>query len=135
MTKVSLGMKGFYLIIACVCFGLMACSKHQDPVNDKSAVYACLAQCMKQKNKCIQWCDNGCLECIKSAYETTERDYAEFIHQQKVQGGLIARDLKSYHDPLQCLKITCNCSADYNQCVQACTGTIHKRLQLPLTCC
>lgn len=128
-------LKWFFLALACFCFGLMACSKQQDSVNAKSAIYACQAQCMKQNSTCIQLCDNGCLQCVKSGHANADRHYAEFIHQQTVQGGLIARDLKSYRDPLQCLKTTCRCRDDYDQCEQACKGTIHKRLQSPSTCC
>ena len=127
--------KWFLLGLTCLCIGLMACSKQPEGVSAKSSLQSCQAQCMKQNSACIKVCGNSCTQCAVQAHATADRHYAQFIHQQMVQGGLIARDLKSYRDPLQCLKTTCNCHADYYQCAQACTGTIHKRLQSPLTCC
>ncbi len=118
-----------------LCIGLMACTQQPDAVSAKSSLRSCQAQCMKQNSACIKVCDNGCSHCAVPAHVTADRHYAQFIHQQTVQGGLVARDSKSYRDPLQCLKTTCNCNADYHQCADACTGTIHKRLQSPLTCC
>jgi hypothetical protein len=39
------------------------------------------------------------------------------------------RGLKSYHDPLQCRKVTCNCPSDFITCNQGCTGVIQKKLR------
>lgn len=126
-----------WVLLACItlCMGLVACSKRPDNESAKLNIPLCKAQCVKRLNACNQVCDNNCAHCMGPAYVATAQHYARFLDQQKVQGGLIARDLKSYHDPLQCLKSTCHCQVDYYQCAEACTGTIHKRLQSPVTCC
>ena len=121
--------KWFLLMLTCLCIGLMACTKQHNGWRATSSLRQCQAQCIKQNSACLKVCDNSCSHCMVPAYATAERHYAQFIHQQMLQGGLVARDLKSYRDPLQCLKTTCNCHADNEQCAQACTGIIHKRLQ------
>jgi hypothetical protein len=42
--------------------------------------------------------------------------------------------LNSYRDPLQCRKVTCNCHADYQVCIQSCSGVIHKQLRVASAC-
>lgn len=127
--------KWLWAVLLCLCVGLMACTKQHDDETAKARFRSCQMQCLQQNKACIKACDNGCIQCLVPAYATADHHYRQFVHQQTVQGGLIARDLNSYRDPLQCLKTTCNCHADYRQCAQACTGTIHKRLQSPLSCC
>lgn len=128
-------MVKWILPLICLCVGLMACSKQHAEVKAKSSIRSCQVLCLKQKRACMKACENSCRQCTLPADVTAGKRYARFIQQQTVQGALIARDLNSYRDPLQCLKTTCNCRADYYQCAEACTGTIHKRLQSPLSCC
>jgi hypothetical protein len=111
---------------------LQGCSKQHNL--SLSAINACQYHCRQQLNECKEKCDDGCIQCLQQSFTASNQHYFQFIHQQVVQGGGVARDLKSYRDPLQCLKSTCNCHADYYQCSDACTGTIHKRLQSPMTC-
>lgn len=123
-----------WAILMSLSIGLLACGKSHDVINPANLRH-CQAKCVKQLQRCHHQCDNDCQQCIVPAEAVAEVQYQQFVHQQTIQGGLVARDLKSYRDPLQCVKTTCNCQADYYQCAQACTGTIHKRLQSPLTCC
>lgn len=97
-------------------------------------VKSCQSHCLSKFQACAKICDDSCEQCKMTVKNSVARHYAEFVHQQIVMGGLIAREPTSYKDPLQCLKFTCDCRADYAQCDQSCTGIIHKRLQVPMTC-
>lgn len=96
---------------------------------------ACLQTCENQLADCMKVCQNSCANCGVSATKSAANDFKQFKHQQCVQGAMVARELQSYRDPLQCRKTTCNCQADHKICLQSCTGIIHKRLQVPPTCC
>ncbi len=122
------------ILLGCIILLLFGCSKHDDASSTKSKANACKYRCNVLHDKCKSLCDDGCEQCLKQSFAANNRHYAQFIHQQIIQGGLVARELKSYRDPLQCLKTTCNCHADYYLCLDACTGSIHKRLQSPMTC-
>jgi hypothetical protein len=98
-------------------------------------VAACKLSCQSRLNICNQTCDNSCLQCAAKANHSTQRSYQRYVNEQCVRGGYRVRQLQSYRDPLQCRKITCECMADYQVCLQSCTGIIRKRLQVPLTCC
>jgi hypothetical protein len=129
-------MRQFMPIFMCavvMMFSACANLKSGDSNNAHSA--SCKAACLEQLKTCNATCDDDCEQCVADAKMAASRDYETFIHQQTVQGGLISRDLNSYRDPLQCVKTTCNCRADFHQCLESCTGIIHKRLQSPLTCC
>lgn len=95
---------------------------------------SCLMMCKVKMNDCVKTCHNNCQACNVSACQSTAKNYHKYTHEQIVKGGFIARDLNSYHDPLQCRKVTCNCPSDYNICIQACSGVIHKCLQVAPTC-
>lgn len=98
------------------------------------AIKICQSHCVSKFNVCAKTCEDSCEECKISVKNTVARHYAEFVHQQIVLGGLVAREPTSYRDPLKCLKVACDCRADYAECAQNCTGIIHKRLQVPMTC-
>lgn len=104
------------------------------PVN-KVPIYSCKVQCLKQLKHCEQVCDNSCGMCVALGKQRVVKNYRHYLQQQIIQGKEVPRDLKSYRDPLQCRKISCNCVADLEQCIQFCTGAIHKRLQVAPTCC
>lgn len=96
---------------------------------------ACTSMCAKRLASCDAACKNNSQCCAASLATTTAKNYTKYKHQQCVQGVMIARDLQSYRDPLQCRKMTCDCKADYRVCVQSCTGLVHKRLQVEPPCC
>ena len=91
--------------------------------------------CQERFKTCAKVCDKSCKTCSKEASCSAARHYNRMVHEQVVQGGMIARELNSYRDPLQCRKTTCNCQADYTVCKAACTGIIRKRLQVGPACC
>jgi hypothetical protein len=118
--------------LLCILPFIQSCSKQSNIA--QSSINACQYQCSQQLNECRGKCDDGCLPCLQKSDAESNQHYLQFRHQQVIQGSLVARDLKSYRDPLQCLKSTCNCHPDYYQCRDECTGTIHKRLQSPMNC-
>ena len=89
----------------------------------------CLAQCTQRFDSCKTLCTNNCAVCSAKANQSMKKDYAEYVHEQQVEGGYVMRGLKSYRDPLQCRKVSCNCYADLSTCEQNCTGIIRKQLR------
>jgi hypothetical protein len=90
---------------------------------------ACLAQCHQSFDSCKQECTNSCARCSASSTHTSTVSYMKYVHEKQIEGGIDARNLNSYRDPLQCRKVSCSCSADLAACTQNCTGVIQKRLQ------
>lgn len=89
----------------------------------------CLAQCNQSFKSCSTLCVNNCATCSAKANRDMIENYSEYVHEERVEGGYVMRRLKSYRDPLQCRKVSCNCSADLSICEQSCTGVIHKQLR------
>lgn len=91
------------------------------------------AQCTQQYQQCKRDCINNCPNCVKKMLYATGKRYQRYLHEEKIQGKMPARELNSYRDPLQCTKVTCNCEADHQICMQASTGIIRKGLKaMPL---
>lgn len=98
-------------------------------VHSTTPVKQCKQLCLDKFNSCTSTCVNNCRACSLESSYNSGKNYTKYVHEQQIQGEIIARELNSYRDPLKCRKITCNCSADLNTCTQGCTGVIHKRLQ------
>lgn len=107
---------------------------HQQDVRAQE-IRSCQLVCKQQLSHCTSVCDDNCKSCEIKAAKTTDAHFKRYEHGRCLEGKTIARRLQSYHDPLQCRKMSCDCPADYRVCAQACTGTIHKRLQVEKTCC
>ena len=120
-------------IMATLFLSLISCS-HYNAVQNNSNMTQCKASCVQRANMCHKVCLNNCQQCSAYAEQSAAKNYLYYQHEQYIEGGVIARDLKSYRDPLQCRKVTCNCSADYNVCIQSCGGIIHKKLQVAPIC-
>lgn len=95
---------------------------------------ACMTTCESRLAACSKVCRNNCSQCTAAAAQSTIRHSAHYEHEQYVKGALIALQLNSFRDPLQCRKTTCNCTGDYQICVQSCGGAIAKRLQHVTLC-
>lgn len=105
-----------------------SCTTQQD--RDRATTIAqCKISCSEQLDYCRELCLNNCPNCSAHAEYSTAKHYRKYLCQEEIQGGVIMRELNSYRDPLQCRKVTCNCSADYNICIQSCTGVIQKQLR------
>lgn len=101
------------------------------PQNDISVleIKQCKSMCAKRLDSCKLSCTDNCPRCSAEATHVAAVNYLNYIHEKEIEGGSILRVLKSYRDPLQCRKVTCNCSADFATCNQGCTGIIQKRLR------
>ena len=109
---------------------LPGCVSHKD----KHEAAQCKYTCQQKLNSCQKVCQNNTIHCITLANDHALKSYHSYKKQQCVQGKPVVRELQSYRDPLQCRKTTCDCNTDYRVCTQACTGLIHKRLQVAPTC-
>ncbi|MDP1604035.1 MAG: acyltransferase [Legionella sp.] len=113
---------------------LISCTAHHTTGQVKAVFPQCKASCDARANQCYKTCRNSCTQCAAYAEQSIAESYLYYQHEQYVKGGIIARELKSYRDPLQCRKTTCNCPADYNVCMQSCGGVVRKRLQVTPVC-
>ncbi|MBA3537051.1 MAG: acyltransferase [Tatlockia sp.] len=95
---------------------------------------SCAATCVNRLTTCTKVCRNDCPQCIVASNKKTARNYDKYVREQCIKGQIIALQLNSFRDPLQCRKITCNCPADYEVCLQSCGGPVIQRLQhVPLS--
>jgi hypothetical protein len=121
-----------FLLRLCCCLlfiGLTSCVTQQKTVLQKQNIKQCLVMCETRFGSCKSKCTNNCSKCSASSSFTSATNYKKYVHEEQVEGGLIARGLNSYRDPLQCRKVTCNCNADLMTCTQNCTGVIQKSLR------
>lgn len=129
-------MRLFIRLIVCVALtvSLWGCTSQKASIERLNQQTECKQQCLKKAYSCGRVCQDNCRGCSRSATKSASVSYNEYKTQLILQGGILSRDLNSYRDALQCRKITCDCSADYNVCVQSCGGRIHKRLQTTKVC-
>lgn len=138
-------MKNSYRLFCCFFVLLLTACINQAPHPQHSAAFAkgqsispiaaCKKSCQIRMYSCLNSCKDNCKNCQLRSKVSTGKNYARYVHEQCVKGGVIARELNSYRDPLQCRKVTCNCSADFDTCIQSCTGVIQKRLMAAPKCC
>lgn len=114
-------------LLLCILFlFLYSCSYHKSTVDSARTVASCKQQCQKNARICDDACVNNCAACNICSKKKASNSYANYLREQCIQGGNIARELNSYCDPLQCRKTTCDCVADYKICIQSCASIIHK---------
>lgn len=77
-------------------------------------------KCIHGYKQCITLCKNNKTSCRVISTKHTALRYRRYLHEQCVTGAVIARELNSYQDPLQCKKTTCDCNADYVDCMGTC---------------
>ena len=117
------------LIFCTVLLVISGCATQQPVIGKSKELSQCLQLCEQRSDSCKQQCSNNCPRCSLIASDETAKNYLGYVHDKQVQGGYVSRGLNSYRDPLQCRKVTCNCTSDYLTCKQGCTGVIQKRLQ------
>ena len=110
---------------------LVSCVHQLTSTQSREAVTHCKEVCQQHLALCQKTCRNNCVQCHAYAASKSLKAYRNYAHEQCVRGAMRIRQLNSYHDPLQCAKTTCNCSADYQVCRQSCSGFIHKQLLAP----
>lgn len=106
------------LMIGFVLFS-SACHKHL-PSTDANTTLACKQQCAQHLSDCTSTCHNNCASCLNKSVENAHRAFSTYVHEQKLRGCDLSRELNSYLDPLQCRKVTCSCLDDYHTCKAAC---------------
>jgi len=122
------------LLMCFVLICLVSCHSYQHTVEQARVLKTCKLTCKSRLQQCQQACRNNCRNCTALANTEAAVHFNQYKRQQCVQGEIVALELKSYRDPLQCRKTTCECKADYGICVQSCQGKIRKRLQAVPAC-
>lgn len=123
-------MSYFIRLICCaLLLVLSGCATQQPGMVKSKEIGQCMQLCEQRFDSCKLQCFNNCPRCSLIAAEEAEKNYRQYVHDKQVQGGYVSRGLNSYRDPLQCRKVTCNCTSDLLTCKQNCTGVIQKRLQ------
>ena len=126
-----------YLIRLLFCMmlvGLVSCHSQYLSIAHYKEVKQCKNICLQTYRTCKPTCINNCRTCRAKANYSAMVHYDKYAHEEQVQGGNNTRDLNSYRDPLQCTKVTCDCEADMDVCVQNCTGVIKKQYRVIPNC-
>lgn len=119
-------LRGICCIFLLSLFGCATDEKIQ--VNPQSLTL-CKMTCVQHLEFCQKNCTNNCPTCSADSSYTSKSNHLKYVHEKQVQGGFNTRGLNSYRDPLQCRKVTCNCTSDFITCNQGCVGVIKKRLR------
>lgn len=123
-------MNSFLRLIFCtIILGLWGCQELQQNALKGQALEQCKMACIQHIEFCRQNCVNNCPNCSYISQRTAKENFAKYVHERKVEGKKVMRELNSYHDPLQCRKVTCDCLSDFAICKKGCTGVIPKKLQ------
>lgn len=104
---------------------LQSCAQPPSPTLPVS----CATKCVQRFQHCAETCYNNCPACKRISSLKTEQDYVRYVRMQRAQGEVVAREFESYRDPLGCMKVTCDCPADYELCKQVCHGRVKAELQ------
>ncbi|KTD15654.1 acyltransferase [Legionella gratiana] len=128
-------MSFFLRLFCCVVFlSLLSCQGIRQHVLKERAIAQCTMICMQHFEFCKKNCVDNCPTCSAASQATAARDFEIYVHERKVEGKKVLRELNSYRDPLQCRKVTCNCQLDLIICKQSCAGVIPKKLQTVPNC-
>lgn len=117
-------LPGIFLCI--ILFPLLIAGCHSMYGISQQELKKCTLQCQEKSHRCEQTCQHNCIRCISKSNTTTGNSYDRYMNEQKIQGKIVIRQLNSYRDPLQCRKLTCNCSSDYKVCSKLCYSAQHK---------
>lgn len=118
-------MKNLLIQITLCCFCLLLESCLHRPVSITNT--SCASACAIRMAECTKTCRNNCPLCSVQANEKAAKKYKKYQCEQIIKGKIIALQLNSFRDPLQCRKITCDCPADYEVCMKSCGGRVLKR--------
>ncbi len=116
------------LICILCCVFLVSCT-YMMSAQEKNKIASCQSLCEARAQACKQACRNNCRQCCASSTRTTVKNYKRYKNEVCVKGDFLTLQLNSFRDPLQCRKTTCDCRADYQVCMQACSGMVYKSLQ------
>lgn len=109
-----------YAMLALMALLAAACHKKAEGTESTMTRAQCQSQCHMLHANCRAICVNSFPKCVAKGRRVAAINYTDYIHQQRVAGKPVNRDLNSYYDPLQCTKTTCDCQADRRACDRAC---------------
>jgi hypothetical protein len=112
----------FFIALYC----LSGCATQEKTALNSQTLNQCKMICVQHLEFCQKNCKNNCPTCSSDSNYSSRLNYCKYVHEEQVQGGYITRGLNSYRDPLQCLKVSCNCPSDFITCNQYCTSVIQK---------
>lgn len=115
--------------ISCIVLLILTACTPRVALISPQAISECKRVCVQHLEYCNQNCIDNCPNCSAKADYNSTLELLKYVHEKKVRGGYIMRGLKSYRDPLQCRKVSCNCKSDYIICNQGCTGIVQKRVR------
>lgn len=107
---------------------ISSCSSYHPIYSRSPAVQSCKMACLSHYQLCKKQCVDNCAKCSAKSAHSSSTQFLHYDKQQGIQGMAVNRELNSYKDPLQCLKISCDCAADLDVCKQGCTGIVQKQL-------
>lgn len=123
-------MNSFLRLIYCtIILGLCGCQGLQQNALKGQASAQCNITCEQHFEFCRQNCINNCPNCSYMSQRVAEKNFTKYVHEKRVEGKKVMRELNSYRDPLQCRKVTCDCLSDFAICKKGCTGVIPTKLQ------
>ena len=121
-------MRNFALLVLC-CLSLGACSQYHDFQDKIKAHQHCAKACKTRMHFCNKFCRNDPAQCKRWADASATVHFGHYRQEKLIQGEPIGSELQGFRDPLACKKVSCDCLADFDLCIQTCQGNIHKRLQ------
>ncbi|OJW11971.1 MAG: acyltransferase [Legionella sp. 39-23] len=122
-------MNSFLRVMCCIMIlGLSGCQGLKQNMLKAQAVERCNMTCMQHFDFCRQNCINNCPNCSYKTQLATEKNFSKYVHERRVEGKKVMRELNSYRDPLKCRKVTCDCLSDLATCKKGCAGVIPKKL-------
>lgn len=128
-------MQLLFRLFACILLlSCISCSTYQSIREHAAEIKSCKLSCIERLKTCANTCRNNCNNCTSLDNAAAAVHFNQYKRQQILQGQIVALELQSYKDPLQCRKTTCNCREDYGVCIQSCNGQIRKRLQVVAPC-
>jgi hypothetical protein len=122
------------IVTCCSLIMLSGCAHYNSYKHQMQERAVCREACHEQQRLCHKVCYNNCPFCCERADGNAEIRYKKYKQQQRMQGSPVIRQLKSYRDPLQCRKTSCDCVTDHAVCLQSCTGKLPKKLQIAPAC-
>lgn len=127
-------------MLACFFMITAGCSTTQKPVagsSDKSkqSVASCKRVCIQRMQACSKKTGVKCENCQIEGTKKALSRYKHYLNERCIEGAVVFRELNSMRDPLKCLKVSTNCCADLNVCLQYCDGKIYKQMLPAARCC
>lgn len=128
------------IILACFSMIIAGCTtsgktQHLPENKNKISKVSCQKSCFQRFETCSKKTGVKCRQCQIEGNKNAYARYRHYANEQCIKGAVIFREPNSMRDPLKCLKVSTNCCADLNVCLQYCKGTIYKQMLPAARCC